>query len=299
MIKNVYSSYKAKGLIDENFPELTLNQMLMKLENFERYVMESYGKEDMAVLNDIDIYRNNIEEFRNKVYGLITDNWYSKNIDPNAPIILTTPNAPVVYPLKKEITGGDETALQKISDSISELDTILKKYTKLLNENKTFGSDGQAKIDGEKIETTLSCNIGLSNLLTQISNLDDIDYESTFELRQGRAGSEWNSNFWDDIKGKLQIDGYQVNGNFRVEDSQLKRTYFIFGDIVGSRKYGTSSFLGRLQRLSDDFETKRKLIEDKLSEALAKNKISWRGIRFNPTIKNIIGNILSADAFLD
>ena len=151
MIKNVYSSYKAKGLIDENFPELTLNQMLMKLENFERYVMESYGKEDMAVLNDIDIYRNTIEEFRNKVYGLITDNWYSKNIDPNAPIILTTPNAPVVYPLKKEITGGDETALQKISDSISELDTILKKYTKLLNENKTFGSDGQAKIDGEKL----------------------------------------------------------------------------------------------------------------------------------------------------
>ena len=53
MIKNVYSAYKAKGLIDEDFPELTLNQMLKKLENFERYVMEAYGKEDFTVLNDM------------------------------------------------------------------------------------------------------------------------------------------------------------------------------------------------------------------------------------------------------
>ena len=302
MIKNVYSSYKAKGLIDENFPELTMNQMLMKLENFERYVMEAYGQEDMAVLNDIDIYRNTIDEYRNKIYGLITDNWYTNNIDPNSPIVSNIPNEPIIYPLKKEITGEEETGLQKISDSISALDTIIKEYNQKLNDNATFGTDGQAKIDGEKIETSMSCTIRLDNFLKQIDNPDNIDYESTFEVRNGRAGTEQEvSTLEVDLKTELNIDGYQVNADtLEVEDNQLKRTYFIFGDVLGSRKYDIKSFLGKLQRLSDDFETKRKLIEDKLSESLAKKiKSPDVGLGFNPTIKNIIAVIsASADAFL-
>ena len=302
MIKNVYSSYKSKGLIDENFPELTLNQMLMKLENFERYVMEAYGKEDMAVLNDIDIYRNKIDEYRNAVYGLITDNFFTNNIDVNSPIILETPNTPVIYQLKKEITGGDETSLQKINDVISSLDSIVKKYNEELNSNATFGIDGQAKIDGEKIETTLTCGVKTSDLLKQIDDTSTIDFESTFELRNGRVGTEEEiTNFEISLKTELQIDGYQVNADtLQIEDSQLKRTNFIFGDIDGSQKYNTRSFLGKLQRLSDDFETKRKLIEDKLSESLAKKiKSPDVGLGFNPTIKNIIAVIsASADAFL-
>ena len=81
-------------------------------------------------------------------------------------------------------------------------------------------------------------------MLTQISNLDDIDYESTFELRQGRAGSEAEiATFETTLRGELQIDGYQVNAEtLQVEDSQLKRTYFIFGDIVGSRNMEREAF---------------------------------------------------------
>ena len=52
-IKEVYSLYKSKGLVEEDFPEITLNQMRMRLEYFNRYVMEAYSKEDMSVLNNV------------------------------------------------------------------------------------------------------------------------------------------------------------------------------------------------------------------------------------------------------
>ena len=59
-------------------------------------------------------------------------------------------------------------------------------------------------------------------------------------------------------------------------------------------------FLGKLQRLNDDFETKRSMVEEKMSEALAeKIKSPNVGLGFYPTIKNIIAVIsASADAFL-
>ena len=42
--------------------------------------MEAYGKEDFTVLNDIDNYRKNLDEFRSKIEGQITGNWETKYI---------------------------------------------------------------------------------------------------------------------------------------------------------------------------------------------------------------------------
>ena len=302
MIKNVYSSYKAKGLIDDNFPELTLSQMLMKLENFERYVMESYGKEDFAILNDIDTYRKTLKEYESKIYGQITDNWETKYVDRNLPIVLNIPNSPIYYPIKKELISEENSALQNISDSISALDTIVKEYNKKLNDNATFGSDGQAKVHGEKLETTLTSTISLNNFLQQITNPDDIDYETTFEIRNRRAGtSQEVEQLRIEIETELKISGYQVDAEtLQMEDNQLLRTFFVFGDVYGKVKYYPISFLGKLQRLNDDFETKRSMIEEKMSQALAeKIKNPNIGLGFYPTIKNVIAVIsASADAFL-
>lgn len=302
MLKNVYSSYKAKGLIDEDFPELTLNQMLFKLQNFERFVMEKYGTEDFAILNDINIYRNTLKEYQSKIYGQITDNWETQYIDKNLPIILNIPNSPILYPLKKELTNQEETALQNISDANSALEAIITEYNKKLNDNATFGTDGQAKIHEEKIETTLTCNITLNNFTQQITNPDDIDYETTFEIRNGRVGNEQEiEKLKIEIQTELLIDGYQVNAEtFQMEDNQLKRTFYAFGDVYGKSKFYPISFLGKLQRLNDDFETKRSMIEEKMSQALAeKIKRVDVGLGFYPTIKNVIAVIAaSADAFL-
>ena len=49
---------------------ITIAIMLLKLQNFERYVMEAYGKEDMSPLTEIQKYLNTINEYRSRTSGL-------------------------------------------------------------------------------------------------------------------------------------------------------------------------------------------------------------------------------------
>jgi len=300
-IKNVYTSYKSKGLIDENFPELTLNQMIMKLQNFERYVMEAYGKEDMSVLNDIDEYNNKISEYRDAIYGPITDNWQTKYIDFNSYIVTNIPQAPVLFSLKKELTTGEE-GLQNINNAISDLDALITKYNLELNENTTFGEVGECEIGEEKIETSLYSNIKLNDFLRQIEDPNEINFEKTYQLRFNKVPTDIElAEFENKLKTELTIDGYQVDAvTLQVEESNLKKTYFQFGEILDSDSLFNSSFLGKLNKLQDKFQTKKEKVEEKLSEALAKKIQSPDvGLGFKPTIKNVMAVICaSADAFL-
>ncbi len=300
-IKNVYSSYKSKGLIDENFPELTLNQMLMKLENFERYVMEAYGKEDMSVLNDIDVYSNKISEYRRAIYGRITDNWQTKYIDRNSYIVTNVPQTPILFSLKKELITGQE-GLQNINNAISDLDALITKYNAELNENTTFGEVGECEINGEKIETSLYSNIKVEDFLKQIDDVNEINFEKTYQLRFNKVPTQVElTDFETKFKSEYQLDGYQIDAKtLKVEENNLKKTFFQFGDILDSDTLSTSSFLGKLNKLEDKFQTKREKVEEKLSEALAEKIQSPDvGLGFKPTIKNVMAVICaSADAFL-
>ena len=113
MLKNVYSSYKQKGLIDEDFPELTLNQMIMKLENFDRFVMEAYGKEDFTVLNNMRDYYKKIQEFRRAIYGNIRENWQKKFLDDK----VIANGKPMLYEFKKDL-GGENKRVEGIQNAI-------------------------------------------------------------------------------------------------------------------------------------------------------------------------------------
>jgi len=300
-IKSAYSTYKSKGLIDEDFPELTLNQMLMKLENFERYVMEAYGKEDMSVLNDIDLYNQKIDDFRSKIFGRITDNWSSKYIDFNSGFITKTPNQPTLYTLRKELITG-ENALQNIENAKSDLTSIINEYNTLLNENTTFGEVGECEINGEKIETSLYSSIKSDDLILESLDLNNIDYEKTYQVQNNKVPTDQElSDFTNKIKSELSIESNVIDAStLQLENSTPNKTFFIFGDILGSSKFNDRSFLGKLQQLQDKFETKRQEVEEKLSIALAeKIKSPDVGLGFSPTIKNVMAVICaSADGFL-
>ena len=305
MIKSVYQSYKSKGLIDENFPELTVNQMLMKLENFERYVMESYGKEDMSVLNDIEEYGNLINEFRQSLFGLIKNNFFSQYIDNKNTLIPITPLSPILYQIKKE-EGGDNN-IQKKEDVISDLKVIIEDYTNRLNQNATFGESGECVINGESIkDTAITANFKLNDFLKIIDSVNDstIDMDKTYQRIVGRAPT--NEEELTEFKVKLQteyslLSNYIVDAEtFEVENSDTLKTFIIFGDILGSKELAPNSFLKKIQKLQDEFNTKKDVVEKKLAEALAeKIKSPDVGLGFNPTIKNVIAVIsASADAFL-
>lgn len=303
MIKSVYSSYKAKGLIDENFPELTLNQMLMKMQNFENYVMQAYGKEDMSALNDIETYLNTINEYRNDIFGNYTDNWETKNIDKNLKLITNIPNDPILYSYKKVFSAPKE-ILNNKANSISELDGIIKKYNKLLNDNTTFGTNGQATIGKEKIETALFCDVKISDFIQDKPEIEYVDMRATYEVRNnGTVPNEVElSDFKINVIGKeLAFPNYEANAEtLEIEESTLLNTYFIFGDTLNSVNLKNNTFLGKLKNLEDKFKNKRQIIEEKLSIALAEKIASPDvGLGFRPTIRNVIAVIsASADAFL-
>jgi len=85
-IVEVYSEYKAKGLIAPNFPELTLVQLMNKLDQFEQTIVESFEKTEVESLTNIRNYKSVLTQYFNNVRGA-NNSWFAIYLDPN-PIIL-------------------------------------------------------------------------------------------------------------------------------------------------------------------------------------------------------------------
>jgi hypothetical protein len=98
-IREVYSEYKAKGLIAPDFPELTFAELMTSLTNFEQNIISTYTKVDVQPLTDIRAYKETLKNYYNEIYGATTS-WYNTYINPK-PIVLN--NKTLVYALKEEI----------------------------------------------------------------------------------------------------------------------------------------------------------------------------------------------------
>jgi len=298
MLKNVYSSYKQKGLIDEDFPELTLNQMIMKLENFDRFVMEAYGKEDFTILNNMRDYYKKIQEFRRAIYGNIRENWQKNFLDDK----VIANGKPMLYEFKKDL-GGENKRIEGIQNAINELKSIIEKYNNELNSNETFGTEGECKIGGEVITNSLTSNINIKDFLFVLSNpSEQVNFEETYTIKNKKSPTEVQL---ESFKSKFLTD-YEVEkiliktDTLEVIENELSKTYIIFGDYVNKNSFSENSFLKKLQELEGKFEERKLIVEEALSKSLAeKIKSDDVGLGFNPTIKNVMAIICaSADAFL-
>ena len=123
ILKQVYSEYREKGLIGDDFPDQQINPITLpilekKLDKFENYVMESYGKEDMSVLNDVSAFSNLINNYRDAIFRNINNNWFSKYIDTKNVLIKKDKNAPILY-------GFKNINLQDKKNAINELNSII------------------------------------------------------------------------------------------------------------------------------------------------------------------------------
>ena len=77
-MKEVYSEYKSKGLIPEDFPEMTLQELVVKLEVLEKTITDSLSKADMAPITDGENYQNNLTEYEKEVYFARGNSWFYK-----------------------------------------------------------------------------------------------------------------------------------------------------------------------------------------------------------------------------
>lgn len=301
ILRNVYTYYRNKGLIGDDFPDqqsnpMTLEILIKKLEYFNQYVIETYGKEDMSVLVNIRQYRELVQKYRNEIFGGGSGNWFSKYIDGNNPLILKGVSQTKIYPFKKELPFSGKTS------SLNELRSNVDKYNSELLSDSVFGENGKYIINGIDYPSSIPVNIKYSDLITSLPNINSIDFEKTYQLYNNRVPTEEElTGFTKTIKDTYTIDSYIVDlDTLTVSEEQIDSIFFKFGDVFDSSILSSNSFLKKISLIEQSLETKRKEIEEQLTNSLLeKVKTNDIGLGFNPTINNVMAVICAnADAFL-
>jgi hypothetical protein len=274
-IAEVYSEYKSKGLIDPDFPELTVFQLMTKLSTFENNIMNSFPKAKVEPLSNIRTYKEILKQYFSSVRGANVS-WFNTYLDPK-PIILNNTNERV-YVFKKLETKAK-------NDAIELLKTYVTKFNKALSENATLGSNGESPIPNP---------IKYDNFI--ISPLADgaINWKETVKVQTGKQTPTD-----DDIK-LLKEQIYQnsipvvelkdVNGTKTPE--VVNTNYFIFE--------GNNRFDSQISLLETNANKKLSEYESLISaELLRKIEDTSTGLGFKPTVRNMIAVVMaSAEAFI-
>jgi hypothetical protein len=275
-IAEVYSEYKAKGLISKDLPELTLVQLMVKLENFENNIMTSFPKADVVALTNIRNYKGILGQYFGNIRG-DQSSWFNKYLNPK-PIYLKNGNKTYVFNTTNETTK---------TEALSLLDSNIKKYNEALAGNPTLGSE---KIGAE---SPIPNPIKLDMIEIDAPSYSDIDWETTTTAQTGvvtpnRETIESVQSKYSGITNNIEIT--EVNG--KKSYSLSKEKWFIFE--------GDGKFDSTISSLETQANKKLSDYESKISaELLRKVEDKDAGIGFKPTVRNIVAVIMaSAEGFI-
>jgi hypothetical protein len=270
-IQEVYKDYKNLKLIPEDFPELTVQQLSTKLDNFINYNLAKFGQSNLTPLNDIDTYSKDLSQYRGEIYNF-TSSWFNSNLDPTN-FFISNPINNVRYKIYTYKLSNfqklNTVVIKDIDSQYSKLQSIITQNNTNLKNNTTFGS-GEYKIENP---------IGIENVKTDDTN---IDYVETYKQRNN-----------------VQTVNQQQVTSIVDEVNNLKNLFneseigFLF------QFDGPSRFLDLTYELDKILNDKKSLIEDKLTKELSSFIQTTSGLGFAPTLRNIIAVIMaSAEAFL-
>ncbi len=298
-ISQAYQYYKSRGLINPDFPELTLAQLKMKLDGLEKYISQSFSKQDLGVLNDIDDYRELLTLYRENIYGQNARAWFIKYMDAKN-VLVTKETGELVYKFQKKYSGD----LQTRKDALVELNNLIQKYNEKLLTNATFGTDGTYQINSKKQSSALAFDIGIDDFTVSLNpeNIEEqIDVNKSVILSKGIAQptSADTLSFLAALKIDLTTASYKFDWQTKQIVPDSNSEYYKFGTIFQSSKYVKNSFLNTLSDLESRFGKLQEKIERELSEALLeKIENSETGLGFKPTIRNVMAVIMaSVDGF--
>jgi len=275
-IVEVYSEYKSKLLIPPDFPELTLVQLMNKLQNFINGITNSYVKVDVEPLTNIRNYKDLLKRYFERVRGT-QSSWFNSYIDPK-PIITKDGNK--VYFFKQiDISEKD--------DAKKELETdIIKVFNGDLAANPTLGSKGTSPIINK---------ITYDKFLTNIDS-SQVDWEKTVREQTGiiqPTTAQTNNAIFKILKNINQVNfEIEYNGLIPIVKNVILPSFFVFegkerfDNLIADMEAQANKNLSQTeQKLTLELATK---IEDKST-----------GIGFKPTVRNITAVIMaSAEAFI-
>ena len=270
-MKEIYSDYKSKGLIDDDFPEITLNQLRYRLDEFIKNILEQFTKENMGVLTDVSNYQNSLINYQTKVYFGAGTSWFNKYMDTKNPYI--TKNGETVYTWLPNIKLEDRPKWYK------ELEGIVLTYNKQLNDNSVLGKNpGSYTIAKTTYSSSIDNTIQTNTFVKAINPKTDIDWVKSYKSFNPSV----NYVDQDDIKFKTYKENSLGNINKTIGTTNITFPNFLYFE-------GPGSFIEKINKMSKDAEVKKKEIEEKIMNNL---KVQFNskeyGLGFTPTIRNIL-----------
>ena len=278
-IKEVYQDYKQKGLIPEDFPELSVNELLNRLELFTQNYQKSFTEIDTLSLTESVNYRETLTEYSQRIYFGPTDTaWFEQYCD-KAKAIRLKDFKETFYPLTKEAQANST----KIA--IPELQSRINTYNDKLNSNPFFGLNGPNK------DLIVPNTIDINDIKVSVTS-QEIDFKETLKLRKNLSTDptvEEIALFQTTLEIELLLRTEKMEG--KSSDTN-KIDLFVFE--------GATRFTGLINQMTQALNSNAQKEEERLTAILAakfENKAS--GVGFRPTIRNVITVIMaSTEAFI-
>lgn len=292
-LESTYNYYESKGLIDPNFPRLSIEDFTMKVESFSKWIKEEAGKGNFNVLSDVYKFRTDLNGLKTEVYDYPTSTY----LDLNNPFYIEDQ---IFYPFLPSISESKQTAFT------GSVETAITKYKTDLEANSSFGSNGMIQVySGQpKQSGSININISIDDIIQKRdfsqSPLTQTEYEQTYQLRFGKSPNENPNEFSEfviDLTNQIQAVGY------KLENGKLVGKPFYF------YKYGTKDkfnnqlvdgFLKRYDLIESNLNEKETLIEEELGKFIAKTAATndVAGLGFVPSIRNIFAILFAGvDSF--
>ena len=264
-MKELYSEYKTKGLIDDNFPEITILELKKRLGQLITNIEDNFRKKNLNVLNDLNKYSTNLGEFSTDVYaGASTKTWSRKWLDYQNVFIQNNENKTILLKFKEEFSD-----VTKQNEAITELEGIIKKYLAILNGNKL-------------VEEKLSVP---TTIFFKKVTISDINVAETIVKRSGKSPELGTSEY---VKGKEILQKEILNGNSLANLPGL--VYFT----------GPNSFQDLIKRTDEKFLVTKQNVENSLTKEISDQFADKNnGLGFQPTVRNILAVFFAqGEAFL-
>lgn len=269
-LKKVYQIYKSKKLIPQDFPEITITEMVNRLENFIKNVLDSFSKENYDGITDYDNFKKQINDFQGDILYYQGISWAEKYLDMKN---YQVDNQKIIF-----FTYKPGTDTQTKENSKSELQKIVDDYNEKFTKNPTVGGTIPNQIKG------------VSDFVYNY-NSSNVDWNELYVKKKGKQPTPIDLQvFIADYEKNNLTSSVNITNSDGTQTSMVE--YFFFE--------GANSFIEKTNQMSKNLETERTKFLDGLTQRLAQQiQTNESGIGFLPTIRNVCSVIFaSGEAFL-
>jgi hypothetical protein len=284
-IKEVYADYKSKALIPKDFPELSVNELLNRLEVFAKNLQNSWTKADVLSLTESKKYKDALLVYKGDIYTNPTS-WFNEFCDQAKAVKLTS--GEIAYPLKPVVKEGTTNTGAKTLQAVdADLKNRIQQNNAVLASNPVFGKD-QAKNKNLIVQNDVDYQD-----FAFVADIKSIDYQETFKARtkssenlEGQALIDYRNQITRELGFATKIS---LDGN---SQDPATVTLYVFE--------GANRFTGLIDKMTDHLNSLSQLEEERLTALLAARlEDKATGIGFKPSIRNVITVIMaSAEAFI-